>query len=84
MENILNDYVGEFRGHQEPKEEKGIKTAVPKIFDYRERFKKRELRNSDVSTIPHTPRILDSNGDMDQIDRIAGGVFFGPGTEIDF
>jgi hypothetical protein len=99
MESILNDYIGKSRRPEESAdqeaskkseeseefEEEGIKEAVPKVFDYRERFKKRQLGSSDVSTVARIPRIKDLDGEMDQINGIIGKkAFFGPGTEVDF
>jgi hypothetical protein len=61
--------------------------AQPKLSDYRERFKRRELRPSDVKTEPKFmagPKEL-NQGELDQIsNKLGEDVFFGSGTEDDF
>jgi hypothetical protein len=92
MENVISDYTGIRDNDGEGKEievsereEAGeVRMAVPKTYDYRERFKRHELRSSDVVAKPVVHKLRNDNVEFDQIDRIVGrGTFFGPGTEID-
>lgn len=80
METLINDYLGNDGGSEDSE----VKEAIPKIYEYRERFKKRQLNPSDVTAVPKMPRIGDDNSEFDRIDGIVGRkTFFGPGTEID-
>ena len=99
-EDILGDYLAEeslLESITEPDEKPvpkakfegaTIRRAVPKLSDYRERYKAGELRPSDVMAhrIPRRITKQFDPGSMDpSISRDAGyGVWFGAGTEVDF
>jgi len=82
---MLEDYLGE-EVVKKMKDEERIPKAEPKLYDYRERFKKRALLPSDLKVLPNYKNVSQQNaGEFDSINRQAGDqVFFGPGTEIDF
>lgn len=61
---------------------RGIKDAVPKVSDYRERFKKRQLKVSDVSVLPTAIEPEDKTGGMLEGYQYKGeGLFFGEGLQ---
>lgn len=100
--SVLDDYVGWKKPVEpkiEPQEQKSIKAvterkkasgvikrAKPKLYDYRERYKKREVRWDDVNA--KQSRLIKSQDNPDptgRINRQAGyDVWVGEGTVIDF
>lgn len=64
-----------------------IRKAQPKISEYRERFKKRQLRKSDIIARPSDPMRLYQFGD-DEFNKFADdngkSLFFGQGLEEDY
>ena len=59
-----------------------IPRAVPKVSDYRERYKKHEIRPDEVIAKPNVPaKLLKKSKNSEDLGR---GDFFGPGLEMDY
>ena len=63
----------------------GIKRAVPKPFDYRERFKRKRLTYKDIAVSPKRDKIVMRDPGEGEFSRLSGSAgysaFFGEGFE---
>ena len=73
-DDILSDYGIE---------KTGIKQAIPKISDYRERFKKRKISPRELIAPPSIRRIKQNDGNLDRFSYKGENLFFGEGLEED-
>ena len=90
--SILDGYVAEeppkVLGEpiQKPPEITGeVKKAIPKVSDYRERFKKRQVLASEVMTLPKFGRNLPKQDtELDNFTYRGEKMFFGDGISEDW
>lgn len=73
-EDILKDYGVE---------KTGIKQAVPKVSDYRERFKQRKLTSRDLVAEPTIRKIKQEDRSLDRFSYKGEPLFFGEGLRED-
>lgn len=59
----------------------GVKRAVPKISDYRERYKKKKLTIADIVAPPRRVKLKNR---ADEVKSQFPGMVFGPGLEEEF
>lgn len=84
--SILDDYKIQSQNdlpQEEVPEKSGIKDAVPQVSDYRERFKRKELKASDVIAPPARVERKKVDSSLDSYSYKGEGLFFGPGLEDD-
>ena len=66
-------------------EEEPVQTAVPVVSDYRERYKRQEIRIDDITpnrqVIKKIPR---QDSELDSYRYKGDSLFFGPGTEVEY
>jgi hypothetical protein len=65
-------------------EKTGIKQAIPKISDYRERFKKRKISPRELIVQPTVRKIKQNDTSLDRFNYKGESLFFGEGLEEDF
>ena len=88
--SILDDYKikdsrqdREMEVQKEP-EQIGFKDAVPKVSDYRERYKQRKVRASEIQVQPRIVEVEDkTEGLFDGYEYKGEGLFFGEGLTRD-
>jgi len=74
---IMDDYL--------PDQKKGeVKKAVPKVSDYRERFKQRKIMRSELIARPSIKKPLKKDRSLDQFQYKGDPLFFGPGVEEEY
>ena len=72
--SILDDY-----------ETKKVKIAVPKVSDYRERYKKRKIRIDDISAKPTIlKKATKQDGNLDRFTYKGESLFFGEGLTQEY
>lgn len=78
--SILEDYVGE-----EPEiEAKGVKKAVGKLSDYRERFKEKKISTRELIAPPSARQdLVRTDGELDKFNYKGDRLFFGEGISED-
>lgn len=87
-ESILADYEPLPRsqeiGETNRQEDKKIMDAVPKVSDYRERYKKRKVKASEIQVQPRIVEVEDkTEGMLEGYEYKGEGLFFGAGLEQD-
>ena len=87
-ESILDDYKllqendkGVSKNEQGNRE---ISDAVPKVSDYRERYKQRKIRASEIQVAPRIIEVEDkTEGMLEGYEYKGEGLFFGEGLQPD-
>ena len=75
LESLVEEY-------ERVADSKTIPSAQPKVSDYRERYKKHEIRPDEVIARPSYPAKLLKK--VKKPEDLSEGDFFGPGLEIDY
>ena len=87
--SILDDYKVEYKNEdvvekieQDTKGE--VRDAVPRLSDYRERYKQRKIRANEIQVAPRIIEVEDkTEGMLDGYEYKGEGLFFGAGLEQD-
>ena len=73
--SVLNEYQTE---------KTGIKQAIPKVSDYRERFKTKKVVSKDLIAPVSQKRLPPEDGSLSKFRYNGESLFFGEGLEEDF
>lgn len=66
-------------------EDETVREAVPVVSDYRERYKKREIRMDEITPKrPVIEKIPRQDSELDSYRYQGDSLFFGPGVEVEY